>query len=65
MPVANAAPATPKSIRPTNTASSMIFVQPAIIVEISPSFGFSAAIKKLWNTFWSIKAVVKDITILP
>ena len=43
----------------------MIFVQPAIIVEISPSFGFSAAIKKLWNTFWSIKAVVNDITILP
>ena len=25
----------------------MIFVQPAIIVEISPSFGFSAAMKKL------------------
>ena len=29
---------------------------PAMTMTPRPSFGFSAVTKKLWNTFWSIKA---------
>ena len=65
IPVARAAPATPHRNRPTKNASSAIFVIPADTVAASPSCGFSAAIKKLWNTFWSMNVNVKPMTILP
>ena len=60
-----AAPATPQWKPAMNSASSAIFVTPAATVAISPSFGFSAAIRKLWNTFCSMNAVVNEMTIRP
>ena len=42
-----------------------MFVTPAPTVAKSPSLGFSAVTKKLWNTFCIIKAVVNRKIILP
>ena len=42
MPVAMAAPAMPRSSTAINRASSTMFVQPAAMVKVRPSFGFSA-----------------------
>ena len=64
-PVARAAPARPQRNTPTSSASSTILVTPALTVAASPSRGFSAAIRKLWNTFWNIKATLKAMTIRP
>ena len=46
-PVARAAPATPQPKPTMNNASSAIFVTPAATVAARPSFGFSAAAKKV------------------
>ena len=48
-----------------NNASSTIFVSPAATVIISPSLGFSAVIKRLWNTLCNINAVLNIIRVLP
>ena len=53
--VARAAPATPQRSPPTSSASSAALVSPAPTVIYRPSFGFSAATKKLWKTFCKIK----------
>ena len=60
-----AAPAMPQWKTATNNASSTIFVTPAATVAARPSFGFSAAIRKLWNTFCSMNAAVNEMTIRP
>lgn len=64
-PVASAAPATPHLNTAMNRASSTMLVTPAATVTFRPSLGFSAAMKKLWNTFCSIKANVKPVTMRP
>ena len=48
-----------------NRASSAMLVTPAATVTHRPSLGFSAAIRKLWNTFCSIYAVLKASTMRP
>ena len=64
-PVAMAAPATPHLNTAMNRASSTMLVRPAATVTFRPSLGFSAAMKKLWNTFCSMKANVKPVTMRP
>ena len=65
MPVAMAAPATPQWNTAMNSASSTMLVTPAATVIHRPSLGFSAAMRKLWNTFCSMKAVLKASTMRP
>ena len=65
MPVAHAAPATPQPNTATNSASSAMFVQPAVTVATRPSFGFSAATKKVWNRFCSMNSTLNAIIRLP
>ena len=48
-----------------NSASSTMLVTPAATVTSRPRRGFSAAMKKLWNTFCSMKAKVKPVTMRP
>ena len=55
--VAAAAPASPNLKTATNSASSTMFITPAIAVTISPSRAFSATTKKLWKMFCRIKKV--------
>ena len=54
--VAEAAPARPKGSTAVKSASSTMLAIPAITVTISPSWGRSAVMKKLWNSYCSIKA---------
>ena len=56
MAVAAAAPTSPQRSTPTNRASSAILATPAATVTASPSFGFSAVMKKLWNSYCRINA---------
>ena len=42
-----------------------MLVSPAAIVASRPSLGFSAAMRKDWNTFCSMNAVVNPTTIRP
>ena len=65
MPVARAAPATLHRNTPTKRASRNILVTPALMVARRPSFGRSAAIRKLWNTFCSMNVVIKQKTMRP
>ena len=53
--VATAAPTTPKLKAATKSASRSIFVQPAMTVTKSPSFGFSAVEKRHWNSYCKTK----------
>ena len=63
--VAIAAPATPHSKIAMNSQSRNIFVTPAATVTASPSLGFSAVMRKLWNTFWSMNEAVPIRMMLP
>ena len=54
--VAAAAPTSPHWNRATNRASSTMFAMPAAMVTASPSCGFWAVTKKLWNSYCRIKA---------
>lgn len=60
-----AAPATPQLKTAMKSASSTMLVMPAATVTKRPRRGFSAAMKKLWNTFCSMKAKVKPVTMRP
>ena len=42
-----------------------MFVTPAATVEMRPSFGFSAVMKKLWNSICKINAGFANRIILP
>ena len=48
--VAVAAPTSPKGNAPTRSTSRTMFVTPDATVTARPSLGFSAVIKKLWNS---------------
>ena len=63
--VAAAAPAIPHLNSATKSASQTIFIIPDTTVITSPSWGFSAATKKLWKRNCSINAGSVARIILP
>ena len=42
-----------------------MFAMPETTVTASPSLGFWAVIKKVWNSYWSMNRGRADNTILP
>ena len=65
IPVASAAPKTPNLNTYTNKKSRNILVNPASTVTNSPSLGFSATTRKLWNAFCKNNPVSIKNTVLP